>query len=140
MRELNLNLSETASDRNDLAHEIIGAAIRVHRVLGMGLLPAAYKACLMIELDELGIAYEENVEFPLFYKNRLIEVGICVPLLVESHLLVDVQALASIHEEHVLTALNHLRHADLGLGLIINFNAKYIKGDAIKRVVNGRVA
>jgi hypothetical protein len=35
---------------NEVSHEIIGAAIEVHRLLGPGLLESAYEECLSKEL------------------------------------------------------------------------------------------
>ena len=43
---------------NQLTHEIIGAAIEVHRVLGPGLLESAYEECLARELSLRSIKYE----------------------------------------------------------------------------------
>ena len=45
---------------NDLTHAIIGAAIRVHRVLGPGLLESAYEACMEYELRKLGFHVERQ--------------------------------------------------------------------------------
>jgi GxxExxY protein len=137
MRQLNINENTSSLDINNIAREIIGAAINVHRILGLGLQSTTYKACLKHELDECGLNYEENVEFPLFYKNRFIDTGVSVNLVVENKIIIDVQTLQYISEEHVLTVLNQLRHTEISLGLIINFNSKYIKGDSIKRVING---
>ncbi len=39
---------------NELMGTIIGAAIRVHRELGPGLLESTYEACLSYELGEAG--------------------------------------------------------------------------------------
>ena len=39
---------------HDLTREIIGAAIKIHRKLGPGLLESAYEACLAYELRKLG--------------------------------------------------------------------------------------
>jgi GxxExxY protein len=36
---------------NDLTSTIIGAAIKVHRALGPGLLESAYRVCLAYELE-----------------------------------------------------------------------------------------
>ena len=137
MGKVNSNFLEVTEESNDLARKIIGASIEVHRVLGMSLKSQTYERCLMVELDDLGIQYEQNVEIPVHYKNRLVEV-VVVPLLVNNCILVNVQADDLIREEHVLSVLNQLRYADLSLGLIINFNNRFIKGDAIRRVVNGR--
>ena len=39
---------------NVLANEVIGAAIKVHKQLGPGLLESAYQACLAYELQKKG--------------------------------------------------------------------------------------
>jgi GxxExxY protein len=35
---------------NEITHEVIGAAIEVHRLIGPGLLESAYEECLAKEL------------------------------------------------------------------------------------------
>jgi GxxExxY protein len=45
---------------NDLSHEIIGAAIEVHRRLGPGLLESAYRVCLAYELRKRGFSVDEE--------------------------------------------------------------------------------
>jgi GxxExxY protein len=49
----------------DLTPEIIGAAIKIHRVLGPGLLESAYEACLHYELGKLGLYVERQKPVPL---------------------------------------------------------------------------
>ena len=39
---------------NDLTEKIIGCAIKVHRVLGPGLLESAYEVCILHELTKAG--------------------------------------------------------------------------------------
>lgn len=39
---------------NDITHAIIGAAMKVHRALGPGLLESAYEVCLAYELVAVG--------------------------------------------------------------------------------------
>jgi len=139
MRNLNIVTATPEVDTNEIARNIIGAAINVHRIVGMGLNEKTYKACLLHELAEMGLTYEENVDIPIFYKNRFISSGITIGLLVEGRVMVEVQTVDFICEESMLQVLNHLRHGDLSLGLILNFNTKYLKGDAIRRVANGTV-
>ena len=42
---------------NDFSRDIIGAAVEVQRVLGVGLLESAYAAALQIELKERGLVF-----------------------------------------------------------------------------------
>jgi GxxExxY protein len=44
-------------DVNKITELIIGAAIRVHKELGPGLLESAYEVCLCYELDLLGVKF-----------------------------------------------------------------------------------
>lgn len=43
---------------NEITHEIIDAAFKVHSKLGPGLLESAYKACLVYELRQKGLYVE----------------------------------------------------------------------------------
>ncbi|HYV07414.1 MAG TPA: GxxExxY protein, partial [Blastocatellia bacterium] len=54
---------------NQLTHEIIGAAMEVHRALGPGLLESAYEECLSHELAIRGIPFERQRDMPLEYKG-----------------------------------------------------------------------
>jgi hypothetical protein len=45
-----MNHRGTETQRDSLTEEIVGAAVDVHRVLGPGLLEAAYQVCLCVEL------------------------------------------------------------------------------------------
>ena len=59
----------------DLTPEIIGAAIRVHRRLGPGLLESAYEACLAFEIQELGLRVERQKAVPLIYQTVKLDCG-----------------------------------------------------------------
>lgn len=45
---------------NDLATEVIGAAIFIHKTFGPGLLESAYKECLYYELVNRGLFVEKK--------------------------------------------------------------------------------
>ena len=45
---------------NQLTHEIIGAAIEVHRKLGPGLLESSYRECLCRELVLRGVGFKRE--------------------------------------------------------------------------------
>ena len=49
---------------NDCSHAIIGAAVEVQRVLGVGLLESAYSAALAIELAERELGFQRVSRSP----------------------------------------------------------------------------
>jgi GxxExxY protein len=72
----------------DLTPQVIGAAIRVHRRLGPGLLESAYEACLAYELEELGLHVERQEAVPLVYKTVKMDCGFRADLVVEKGVVV----------------------------------------------------
>jgi GxxExxY protein len=74
---------------NELTSTIIGAAIKVHRALGPGLLESAYRACLAYELRKLGLRVEEERPIPLVYEGVQLNCGFRADLLVEDSIIVE---------------------------------------------------
>jgi GxxExxY protein len=122
-------------DENALSHEILGAAVDVHKEFGPGLLESVYEEALIVELFSRGITVARQKEVQLIYKGRELESSLRLDLIVENLVIVEVKAidrLASIHEAQLLT---YLRLANKRLGLLINFNAPTLK-HSIRRGVN----
>ena len=120
---------------NELTHAIIGAAIKVHRVLGPGLLESAYEACLAYELEKLGLRVERQKPVPLIYESVHLDCGFRADLLVEGLVIVEVKAREALHPIEEAQLLSHLRLLDLRVGLLMNFHVLVLK-DGIKRMVN----
>jgi GxxExxY protein len=120
---------------NDLTHAIIGAAMKVHRTLGPGLLESAYEACLEYELTKLGLRVERQKPIPIIYDGVHLECGFRADLLVEGRVVVECKAKETLHPIDVAQVLSHLRLLQLHVGLLINFNVLVLK-DGVKRVVN----
>lgn len=120
---------------NKLTHEVIGAAIEIHRELGPGLLESAYRRCLGHELFLRGIPFEKEYPLPLEYKGIRLEAGYRPDLLVDGRVIVEVksvQALAPIHDAQLLT---YLRLGGWRLGLLINFNVIVLKDGIHRRIL-----
>lgn len=116
-----------------LAHDVIGAAIEVHRILGPGFLESTYAKAMGIELRRREIAFEPEAPIQLSYKDESIGEG-RLDLLVENCLVVELKAvnqLAPIHQAQVISYLKVTRHL---LGLLINFNEVVLR-DGIKRII-----
>jgi GxxExxY protein len=119
---------------NDIAREIVDAAIRVHRVLGPGLLESVYELALAHELRRRGLAVERQVPIDVRYEDLCIEAGFRADLVVDGRVLVElksIEGLAAVHRKQVLT---YIRLGNLRLGLLLNFGAELMK-DGIRRVV-----
>jgi GxxExxY protein len=123
-------------DENSLSHQIIGAAIEVHRQLGPGLLESAYEECLAYELDLGHIPFERQKPVPVVYKQVHLDCGFRLDFLVGDLVVVElkaVDALTPVHEAQVLT---YLKLTGCKLGLLLNFNVAIMR-DGIKRLVLG---
>ncbi|TET83773.1 MAG: GxxExxY protein [Anaerolineales bacterium] len=55
-----------------LTHEIIGAAMEVHRIFGPGLLKIIYQAALEFELQARGLHADSQRTLNVKYKDRMI--------------------------------------------------------------------
>ena len=121
----------------ELTAAIIGAAIEVHRHLGPGFLESAYEECLDWELQERGFKVGRQLRVPLTYKGATLEANYRLDLLVDETVIVDVKAIDRLAEVHTAQLLTYLRHTDLEVGLLINFNSPLLR-DGIKRVVLGK--
>jgi len=121
---------------NKLTEKIIGAAIRVHRELGPGLLESAYEACLAFELAEQGLAVERQKPLPLIYRGIHIDCGYRIDLLVENAVVVELKTVDKILPIHEAQLLSYLKLSGCIVGLIINFNVVVLR-DGIRRMVNG---
>lgn len=95
--------------RLDITSQIIGAAIKVHRKLGPGLLESAYEACLAYELEKLGLQVQRQKAVPLVYGNVKLECGFRADLVVDSRVVVEIKCKETLHPLHQAQLLSHLR-------------------------------
>jgi GxxExxY protein len=121
--------------QRDLSNEIIGAAIKIHRKLGPGLLESAYEACLAYELEQMGKVVERQRPVPLIYDDVKLDFGFRADLVVEGRVAVELKCKDVLHPVDEAQLLSHLRLLDLPVGLLINFHVLLLK-DAIRRMVN----
>ena len=117
-----------------LTHEIIGAAIAVHRELGPGLLEAVYEECLSHELTSRNVAFERQKPIPVVYKGAKLDCGYRADIVVLGRIIVEIKAIASIAPVHDAVMLTYLRLSGCKIGLLINFYSPVLK-DGIKRYV-----
>ena len=120
---------------DDITDKIIGAAIKVHRALGPGLLESAYEVCLAFELSDSGLKVEQQKPLPVIYRDVKLDAGYRLDIIVEDSVIVEVKAVAQMAPIHQAQLLSYLKLSGCQVGLLINFNVKILK-QGIKRVVN----
>ena len=129
------NTENTEMYENELTKQIIGAAIKVHRALGPGLLESAYQECLFYELHKMKLKVEKEKPLPLIYEEVRMECGYRIDLLVENKIIVEIKSVEALNDVYLAQVLTYLKLANCRIGLLINFNVvQLIKG--IKRVIN----
>jgi GxxExxY protein len=117
----------------NLAHQVIGCCMNVHRELGPGLVEQIYQRAVELELTVANIAFEREKRYKVIYREKCLYVH-RLDLVVEERLMIELKAVDRLHPVHVAQALSCLRISKLPLCLLLNFKAAVLK-DGIKRVV-----
>ena len=121
---------------NQIANEVVDAAVKIHSELGPGLLESVYDVVLASELDRRGLRVERQVPIPIEYQGLRIDEGFRADIIVDGKVILElksVEQLAKVHHKQLFT---YLKLADKRLGLLLNFGAELMK-DGIKRIANG---
>ncbi len=126
-------MQEPCVELDQLAHDVIGAAIEVHRVLGPGFLESTYAKALDIELRHRNMACIREAPVKLTYRGERLGEG-RVDLLVNNSLIVELKAVAQLAPIHEAQVISYLKATGLQLGLLINFNVPTLK-EGIKRII-----
>ena len=119
-----------------LSHQVIGAAIEVHRLIGPGLLESVYEVALCKELSIRGVGVERQVRVPVNYKGQELNCDVRLDLLVERTVIVEVKTVEKLIPLHRAQLLTYLRLRNLWLGLLVNFNVEVLR-EGVRRVLNG---
>ncbi|MCC6149222.1 MAG: GxxExxY protein [Planctomycetes bacterium] len=118
----------------NLAKQVIGAAIEVHRHLGPGLKESVYMNALCHELSLRGIPFDREVSFEIRFKGLTVGQG-RMDLVVSKRLVVEGKSVDELARRDRLQTLYYMRHLKEPLGLLLNFNGAMMK-EGVKRVLD----
>ena len=85
---------------NQVSGIVVNAAMRVHSLLGPGLLESAYQACLAQELRKRGFMVETQVGLPVVDEGEKLDLGYRIDLVVENLVIVEIKCVQAIHPVH----------------------------------------
>jgi GxxExxY protein len=120
-----------------LTHEVIGAAIEVHRDKGPGLIESIYEKCLMRELELRAIGAVNQKVVPIEYKGAVFEEPLRLDVLTEDCLLLELKAVDNILPIHKAKLLTYMKLMNIPVGLIINFNELVLKNGIFRMLLPG---
>jgi GxxExxY protein len=127
---------DTEGSSSAQTHDIVGAAIEVHRRLGPGLLESAYETCLCRELLIRGISFLSQVPLPVEYRGLHLDCGYRLDIVVNDSIVIEIKAIRKVLPIHRAQVLTYLKLTKFHLGLLINFNVEVLRG-GLYRIING---
>jgi GxxExxY protein len=123
---------------NELATIAVDIAYKIHNELGPGLLENVYEAAFCHELEKRKINFTCQQAIPVYYDSVKLDLGFRADIIIEKKLLIEIKSVASIEKVFHKITLTYLKHANLKLGLLINFNVNLIK-EGIHRKILGQL-
>lgn len=106
----------------EITKKIIGAAMKVHTVLGNGFQEVIYQRALEIEMRKLGLQFVREFNMPIYYDAEQIGER-RVDFFVEGVISVEIKAREILEKAHYSQARNYLEVYNLEVGLLLNFGS-----------------
>ncbi|MCX6998490.1 MAG: GxxExxY protein [Kiritimatiellaeota bacterium] len=104
----------------ELTETVIGAAFKVHNILGFGFLEKVYENALSIELRHAGFRVEQQRGIQVLYANEVVGDYIA-DVVVNEVLIVEVKSVSSLDKAHEVQLVNYFKATGIEVGLLINF-------------------
>ena len=121
-------------EREEIFKMILDCAFQVHTELGPGLFENTYEECLFYELRNAGLKVERQRSLPLVYKEIRLDSAYRIDLMVEDCIIIELKTVEELSDVHLAQVLTYLKLSKCKLGLLVNFNVKYLK-NGIKRII-----
>ena len=129
-------LTEPSRYENDLATQIIGCAMIVHRYFGPGVNESVYETCFCHELAKAGLSLVRQKRQPFVYDGITFDDPFKMDIVVNEAIIIENKVVEVVLPLHKAQLRTYLKLANRRLGLLINFNVERLK-DGIHRVING---
>ena len=127
-KDLNLEEERTAS-------AVVDAAIKVHSILGPGLLESVYEKCLAHELKQRGLRVSTQIALPVYYEGVEIESGLRIDMLIENLVVLELKAVEQLLPVHEAQLLSYLRLSKRRVGFLLNFHVPLMKDGITRRII-----
>jgi len=120
---------------DQISHDVIGVAMRLHSEIGPGLLESVYETLLAGRLAAMGYRVDRQWPINIIFDGMEFTEVARVDLLVDEQLVVEIKSADSVHPVHSKQVLTYLKLLHLPVGLLVNFGQATLK-EGIRRLVN----
>jgi GxxExxY protein len=110
----------------DITKRILAASFQVHSTLGNGFQEVIYQRALEIEFPYHDLAFQREMEMPIFYRHMQIG-SRRVDFFVEELIMVELKAIIKLEDVHLAQALNYLEAYNMEIGMLINFGSRSLE-------------
>lgn len=118
----------------ELTSRIIGICIKVHSILGPGLLESVYEEALCYELSRQGFNFIRQQGVKVNYEDVQLGLGFRTDVIVENTIVIELKSVEAVAPVHAKTVITYLKFTGIEVGLLINFNVALLK-DGITRLI-----
>ncbi len=105
----------------DEVYAIVGAAMEVYNVLGVGFLEAVYQEALELELQSRSIPFVARKPLTISYKEHQLAKEYVADFVCYDQIIVELKALDRLSGKEESQVINYLKATGLRVGLLINF-------------------
>ena len=120
-----------------ISHDVIGAAIEVHRRMGSGLIESIYERCMVRELELRSIPATTQQLVRIQYKGIVFDEPLRFDILVDSCLLLELKAVEALHPSSKEQLFSYMKLLDVPVGLLINFHEPVLKNGISRMMLPG---
>jgi GxxExxY protein len=109
--------------RDPQTYAIIGAAMAVHRELGVGFLEAVYCEALAIEFESKAITFRREAPLKITYRGQTLSTVYRVDFICFESIVVEAKSLMRLSAQEESQIINYLKASRVERGLLLNFGA-----------------
>jgi len=111
---------------------VVDASMKVHTVLGAGLLEGIYETCLAYELEKRGLIVKRQAALSIEYDDLRLDNAFRLDLLVNDAVVIEIKAIDILLPVHTAQLLSYLKLGKYRLGYLLNFNVAHMRSLAAR--------
>jgi len=114
-------------------YKIIGACMKVHKVLGAGFLESVYQEALEKEFTKLDIPFIRHQKLNIIFDGQKLKKYFVADFVCYEKIIVELKATTFLRQDDEKQLLNYLKATSFEIGLLINFGQSSLTW---KRLIN----